>query len=75
MYKHENDAIQCYNNKVLNLCNYRCKLRFKNFSYYNNVHIILRHFDDWTNVKRSMIINNKLVYTSCLTNCRTTSDL
>ena len=26
-------------------------------------------------VKRSMIISNKLVYTSCLTSCRTTSDL
>ena len=44
---------------------------------YNHVHNILRLFDGWAivlspQVKRSVIISNKLVYMGCLTSCRTT---
>ena len=48
-----------------------------NEKIYNHVHNISRLFDGWANflspeVKRSVIISNKLAYTSCLTSCRTT---
>ena len=46
----------------------------------NHVHNILRLLDGWGNflspqVKQSVIISNKLAYTSCLMICWTTSDL
>ena len=49
------------------------------FPSYNHVQNILRLFDGsqillLPQVKRTVILSNKLVYTSCLTSCRTTSD-
>ena len=58
---------------VLGYCKFRCFV----YPAYNLVHNILNISDGWANLpfatsERSVIISNKLVYTSCLTSCWTT---
>ena len=37
--------------------------------------LMVQQFFFWSEVKQSMVISNKLIYTSCLMSCRTTKDL